>query len=110
LFGCGSGVQRGQTFTKKLRSDHDLPRTLRQKQAAAYVGMSESGFIKLMRKGQGPRQIIKDRAVYFKTEHLDAWMLADLVPEDAVIEITLQERRKAQFHKSRARKALGYDA
>ena len=86
------------------------PAFLRQKQAAAYVGMSESGFIKLMRKGLGPRQIIKDRAVYFKTEHLDAWMLADLVPEDVAVEITLQERRKAQFHRSHARRRLGLEA
>jgi predicted DNA-binding transcriptional regulator AlpA len=58
------------------------PAFVRQKQAAQYLGMSEQGLIKLLRKGSGPPRIKKDRAVYFEVASLRHWMLKDLVGYD----------------------------
>jgi hypothetical protein len=56
------------------------PAFLRQKNAARYVGMSEQGFIKMLRRGEGPPRIKKNRAVYFEIAALRSWMLRDQEP------------------------------
>jgi len=52
------------------------PAFLTQKQAAAYCALSESGFIKLCRKGQAPTPIYIGKLVRFETETLVKWMRA----------------------------------
>jgi hypothetical protein len=60
------------------------PAFVRQKQAAQYLGMSEQGLIKILRRGDGPPRIKKGRAVYFEIAALRQWMLKDLVGYDEV--------------------------
>lgn len=44
------------------------------KEAAAHVGMRESGFRKLCRDGKGPKARRDGREVRFLPEHLDTWL------------------------------------
>lgn len=51
-----------------------IPAYLRQKKAAAYVGLSEQMLPKLVRKNEGPPRIRKGRAVLYSAKALDEWM------------------------------------
>ena len=47
---------------------------IRQKAAAKYLGLSEQGFIKLLRRGEGPPCYKKGRSVFFEIAALREWM------------------------------------
>jgi hypothetical protein len=51
------------------------PAFVRQKAAARYLGMSEQGLIKMLRRGEGPPCHKKGRAIFYEIAALHAWMV-----------------------------------